>query len=157
MSTIKELWKLSKMLFTKPVLKDKLEVLHMDHFPFKGYSAMSWCGNCVVRNDYTKPIKDDTLKHEQIHLQQAVREKSWIKFYLKYFWEWIKGNPIIAPASSAYYTISYEIEAYANDDNMNYTIVSIDTFKMKNRKKTYKKNRFNWKNYLKRVYGQKQF
>lgn len=156
MNVIKELWRLGKMLFTKPALKDEMEVLRMDHFPFKGYSAMSWCGNCIVRNDYNRPVSKTTLKHEQIHLQQGVREGSWIKFYLKYVWEWIKGNPIIAPASSAYYTIPYEVEAYANDDNTNYIILPVKTFKIENRKSTYKKHRDNWKQYLKDNYGQKQ-
>lgn len=155
MGTIKELWKLGKMLFTKPLLKDELEVIRMDHFPFKGYSAMSWCGHCIVRNDYKRPIKQTTLKHEQIHLQQGVREGSWIKFYLKYLWQWIKGNPIIAPASSAYYTIPYEVEAYANEDDNEYVILPVKTFKIVNRKSTYKKNRNNWKQYLKKTYGQK--
>lgn len=155
MNTFKELWKLGKMLFTKPVLKDNMEVIRMDHFPFKGYSAMSWCGHCVMRNDYKKPVKETTLKHEQIHLQQGVREGSWVKFYLKYLWEWIKGNPLIAPATSAYYTIPYEVEAYANDHIPDYIIRPINTFKMKNRKNTYKTNIKNWKKYVKGIYGQK--
>ena len=152
----KELWKLGKMLFTKPVLKDTMEVLRMNNFPFKGYAAMSWCGNCIVRSDYTKSIKDTTLKHEQIHLQQGVREGSWIKFYLKYVWEWIKGNPLIAPATSAYHTIPYEVEAYANDDDPNYVILPIKSFKIVNRKSTYKKYCDNWEQYLKDNYGQKR-
>lgn len=156
MNIFKELWKLSKMLFTKPALKDKMEILHMDHFPFKGYSAMSWCGNCIVRSDYTKSIKDTTLKHEQIHLQQGVREGSWIKFYLKYVWEWIKGNPLIAPATSAYHTIPYEVEAYANDHNPDYIILPVKSFKVVNRKSTYKKYRDNWEQYLKDNYGQRR-
>lgn len=156
MSWFKEIYTLGKMLFTKPVLTDKMEVVRMDHFPFKGYSAMSWCGQCIVRNDYNKSINSTTLKHEQIHLQQGVREGSWIKFYLKYVWEWVKGNPIIAPASSAYRTIPYEVEAYANDDNPNYVILPVKSFKIVNRKNTYKKNRDNWEQYLKDNYGQKR-
>lgn len=156
MSKIKELWKLGKMLFTKPELINKMEVVYMDHFPFKGYSAMSWCGNCIVRSDYNKPIEDTILKHEQIHLQQGVREGSWIKFYLKYVWEWIKGDPIMSPASSAYRTIPYEVEAYANDDNKDYVILPIKSFKIVNRKKTYKEHRDNWKQWLKDNYGQRK-
>ena len=156
MSWFKEIRILGKMLFTKPILSDKVYIIRMDHFPFKGYSAMSWCGYNVMRNDYDDPIAATTLKHEQIHLQQGVREGSWIKFYLKYVWEWIKGNPLIAPATSAYHTIPYEVEAYANDDDPNYVILPIKSFKIVNRKSTYKKYCDNWEQYLKDNYGQRR-
>lgn len=156
MSWFKELWMLGKMLFTKPVLTDKIEVTRMSHFPFKGNSSMSWCGHSIVRYDYGEYIRPTTLKHEQIHLQQGFREGSWIKFYMKYIWSWICGNPIIAPAISAYYTIPYEVEAYANCDNENYIILPVKTFEIENRKSTYKKHRDNWKQYLKDTYGQKR-
>lgn len=69
--------------------------------------------------------------------------------------KWIKGNPIIYPASSAYYTIPYEMEAYANDDNFDYLKTrkpeDLDKYKIKDRKKTYKANKKNWRQYLKTI------
>lgn len=49
---IKELWTLVKMLFSgKPEYVTDAELLGMDHFPFKGYSYMMWCGKLIYRND----------------------------------------------------------------------------------------------------------
>lgn len=54
----------------------------------------------------------------------------------------MKGNPIIHPASSAYYTIPYEMEAYANQHNKeyidNYHGQFLHCYVIKDRKKTYK-------------------
>lgn len=44
------------------------------------------------------------------------------KILLAVFVEWVKGNPICHPASSAYYTIPYEMEAYANEGNPDYPV-----------------------------------
>lgn len=87
----------------------------MDHYPFSGYSAMSWCGYLLSRKPESQ-IKPTTWNHENIHLYEAKDKKRWISYYWSYVWEWIKGNPIIYPASSAYYTIPYEMEAYANEE-----------------------------------------
>lgn len=93
----------------------------MDHYPFSGYSAMSWCGYILTKKKESD-IKTTTWNHENIHLQQAKDKGSWLKYYADYVWEWIKGNPITYPASSAYYTIPYEMEAYANEDKSDYEI-----------------------------------
>lgn len=93
----------------------------MDHYPFSGYSAMSWCGYILTKKKESD-IKTTTWNHENIHLQQAKDKGSWLKYYADYVQEWIKGNPITYPASSAYYTIPYEMEAYANEDKSDYEI-----------------------------------
>lgn len=46
---------------------------------------------------------------------------SWFNYYKKYVWEWMKGGPIMAPASAAYYTVPFEMEAYGNERNLDYT------------------------------------
>lgn len=48
MNWFKETWWIIKQLFTK-VKADKVEYKHMDHYPFSGYSAMSWCGYLLSR------------------------------------------------------------------------------------------------------------
>ena len=66
---------------------------------------------------------DSTLKcHETIHVKQAENTKnSWWLFYLVYLWQWIKNLPLIfIKAHYAYYFISYELEAYANEENFEY-------------------------------------
>lgn len=153
MNWFKETWWIVKQLFTK-VKADKVEYKRMDHYPFSGYSAMSWCGYLLSRKPESQ-IKPTTWNHENIHLYEAKDKKRWISYYWSYVWEWIKGNPIIYPASSAYYTIPYEMEAYANDDNFDYLKTrkpeDLDKYKIKDRKKTYKANKKNWKQYLKTI------
>lgn len=148
---LKELWKLIKMLFaTKPNDVENVELLGMNHFPFSGYKYMMWCGKMIYRNDTLKKRQKEwktksfkvSKNHETIHLVQAKQCGSWWKYYLKYFWEWIKGNPIIHPASSAYYTIPFESEAYANDDDFvycsNYDGSNLSKYTFKDRKDLYR-------------------
>lgn len=61
---------------------------------------------------------------------------------------------MIHPSSGAYYTIPYEIEAYANQDNFNYLSTrkhtDINKYRIKDRKKTYEKyGRIEFLNYIK--------
>lgn len=142
MSAIKELWWLAKQLFKdNPKDRDEVTYKQMQHFPFAGYSAMSWCGYLVTRKDESS-ISESTRTHETIHLKQAQIKGSWIKFYLSYLKEWLKGNPIIHPSQSAYYTIPYEAEAYANQYRpsypKNYDGSNLSKYTFKNRKSLYK-------------------
>ena len=151
-SWFKELFSLAKMLFSKVEHKEELDIVVMKHFPFEGYAYMMWCGRIVTRK--TNPnIKAESLKHEWIHNEQAViRYNRWSGFYLKYLFEWLKGNPITTPSSGAYMTIPFEMEAYANASKPKYkpTLESIEKYIIKkDRKKIYKANRKNWVKYLK--------
>lgn len=82
--------------------------------PFPGYKAMNLFGVLFVRGD--AKIDDVTLNHEEIHTEQ-MKEMLYVPFYLWYVVEWIvrlfmKGN--------AYRNISFEREAYGNQNNMEY-------------------------------------
>lgn len=147
---IKELFILARMLFHRTSLSGTLEMVEMKHFPFSGYSYMMWCGYIVTRKK-EKRISETSLRHEGIHVQQAMRYSHWYKFYLKYIWEWIKGNPVIHPARSAYYTIPFEVEAYANQDVKGYvaTVDTLKRYKLNGRKKVYRKYRACWLEYIK--------
>ena len=114
MNWFKETWWLVKQLFTTTKNKDKVQYKHMDHYPFSGYSAMSWCGYILTKKKESD-IKTTTY-----------------------------------PASSAYYKIPYEMEAYANEDKSDYEI-NTNKYKIKNRKKTYRENKKNWFNYIKNL------
>ena len=125
---IKELWTLAKMLFvSRPSEIEEVKLMGMNHFPFKGYKYMMWCGRIIYRNDtydtrrkewITKQYKIDK-NHETIHLMQAKQCGSWAKYYLSYLWEWLKPG-FMAPLKSNYYTLKYEAEAYANEENFDY-------------------------------------
>ena len=60
-------------------------------------------------------LDEKTLNHERIHTAQW-KELWYIGFILWYLVEWI----IRLPKGNAYRNISFEREAYANDDNLTY-------------------------------------
>lgn len=150
---LRELWFLIKTLFSP--LSDQVEVVQMKYFPFQGYSAMSWCGKIITRKD----TSDRIINHERIHLEQALqlakqeKSSSWLTYYWQYLKYWIKGNPLITPTSSAYYTIPFEMEAYGNEHDFNYKVTenSWKKYEIKNRKKIFKENRHRWRYYCKNL------
>ena len=152
---IKELWMLVKLLFaSKPSDIDKVEVVDMHHFPFKGYKAMAWCG-CVIHRIGASAVNGKTLNHERIHLMQAKVCGSWMKYYLSYLWEWMRIG-FMAPMKANYYTSKYESEAFANEDNFGYCDgydgKNLSKYTFKNRKKLYKEvgwSADSWKKYVK--------
>lgn len=102
---MKELWQLIKMLFSsKPGDFDTPELLAMKHYPFKGYRFMMWCGRMIYRAENKENIDrymqtyagKESLTHETIHLRQAQVIGSWVKYYWRYFVEWIKGKTLSA-------------------------------------------------------------
>lgn len=155
---IKELWTLVRMLFgTNPKDVDGMTVIEMKHFPFEGYKAMSWCG-CIVHRVGASEVNEKTVNHETIHLMQAKQCGTWVKYYWRYFVEWVKGNPFIAPASSAYYTSKYESEAYANEEDLeyweNYEADGLKKYTFEGRKKLYKEvggTPRAWKEFVKKL------
>ena len=166
MNIFKELWTLGKVMFkSKPKDHDTLTFMPMSHFPFKGYSFMMWCGNLVYRekkqdwvDEYFKTKRGiNTMRHETIHLKQAQIRGTWWKYYMRYIKEWFKGNPFFFPRESAYYTIPFEMEAYANEDKEGYEInydgsnLAKYTFTKKERKEMYKKHNALWKEYVKTI------
>lgn len=148
---IKELWYLIKLLFSP--ISDKLELVQLKHFPFKGYLFMMWCGKMIYRDDVLDYLRTQkglrSIRHETIHLMQARDTGSWIKFYLIYLWEWIKGNPLIHPAQSAYYMIPFEVQAYALEDTPERYTNDLSPYTIKGRKKFYKQHRDNFREFVK--------
>lgn len=160
-----ELVTLIKMLFReKPNDVGNVNIISMKHYPWKGYRFMMWCGNIIYRKDKEQEITEylktesgkNSIRHETAHLKQAQLhgKNSWIRYYWKYFIEWVKGNPIIHPSESAYYTIPFEVEAYALEENQdaidNYDSTLLKSkYTLKNRKQVYRDNRFNWKEFVK--------
>jgi hypothetical protein len=82
--------------------------------PAKGYSAIMLFGFLFTRDK--RKITERTIRHESIHARQ-MWELLVVGFYVWYFIEWairlfMKGN--------AYRNISFEREAYANEDDKAY-------------------------------------
>lgn len=77
---------------------------------------MNLFGILFVRKEYKDRLTDRTIDHESIHTAQ-MKELLYVFFYLWYIIEWIirlfkKGN--------AYRNISFEREAYQNEQNGSY-------------------------------------
>ena len=66
-----------------------------------------------------KEISDVSLNHEQIHTEQ-MKEMLYVFFYLWYLIEWLVRLIILSDSHQAYRAISFEQEAYANQENLTY-------------------------------------
>ena len=91
-----------------------MKIIYNNIIPFKGFAAINLFGVLFVRNGVR--LSDKLLNHERIHTAQ-MKEMLFIGFYIWYFVEWLvrlfgKGN--------AYRNISFEQEAYDNDDDLTY-------------------------------------
>lgn len=111
----------------------QLKVICNKFIPFPGFGAMQFFGIIFRRQEYCgSPIGSITMNHEGIHLTQALdfvggNEKlqflGFIVFYMLYFIEWlIKLIFAIFTFNKikAYYSISFEQEAYYNQRNLQY-------------------------------------
>jgi hypothetical protein len=91
-----------------------MKVIQNKFIPFKGYSAMMLFGFLFTRDK--RKVTERTVRHESIHARQ-MWELLVVGFYVWYFVEWLvrlffKGN--------AYRNISFEQEAYSNQDGLDY-------------------------------------
>ena len=91
-----------------------MKIIRNKYIPFQGFKAINLFGILFVRGNAR--ISERTLRHEAIHTAQ-MKEMLYIFFYLWYVVEWIirlfmEGN--------AYRNISFENEAYTNEDNIIY-------------------------------------
>lgn len=105
-----------------------MKIIRNNIIPFKGFAAINLFGILFVRKEAN--ITSTMLNHEYIHTAQ-MKEMAYVFFYLWYVVEWLirlmmKGN--------AYRNISFEKEAYGNEDDFAY---------LSNRK------RYSWFKYLK--------
>lgn len=94
-----------------------MKIIKNNFIPFKGFSAINLFGFVFTRRN---SLSDITINHEEIHTQQ-MKELGYIFFYILYFIEWIirlftKG----CSSNDAYYAISFEQEAYANERDPQY-------------------------------------
>lgn len=92
-----------------------MKVIYNKFIPFKGFKAINLFGVTFVREGRIFTSVDYT--HESIHTEQ-MKELLYIGFYLWYLVEWFirlfgKGN--------AYRNISFEREAYDNQQKAYYT------------------------------------
>ena len=93
-----------------------MKIIYNSFIPFSGFVAINIFGIMFVRNEYKNKISNKIINHEAIHTKQ-MKELGYIPFYIIYVIEWFirlfgKGN--------AYRNISFEQEAYNNENNLKY-------------------------------------
>lgn len=113
-----------------------MKVIENNFIPFPGYKAINLFGVLFVKNN--AKIDEVTINHESIHSAQIAEvmiasvpfalllwlfTNVWLglllviaSYYLWYVIEWL----IRLPKGNAYRSISFEREAYANEDNLTY-------------------------------------
>lgn len=96
-----------------------MKIIYNNYIPVKGFLAMNLFGVLFVRGK-KKKLSKVTLNHEAIHTEQ-MKELLYIPFYLVYCIEYLinlfrfKFN-----GHTAYRNISFEKEAYSNQNNLCY-------------------------------------
>lgn len=93
-----------------------MKIIYNNLIPFKGFAAINLFGILFVRKGVK--VSEEMINHEVIHTAQ-MKEMFYIIFYLWYIIEYIirRWNNT---ADEAYKKISFEREAYANENNKNY-------------------------------------
>lgn len=94
-----------------------MKIIENRFLPPKGFSAINLFGVIFVRRG--KQLNKLTINHELIHTAQ-MKEMLYIFFYLWYGIEWLFRLVQYRNRMTAYYNISFEREAYANQDNLDY-------------------------------------
>ena len=105
-----------------------MKIVYNSIIPFKGYICMNLFGVFFVRKELKNKVNKQTINHESIHTEQ-IKELGYIFFYLFYFLEWMIKIPFSwfykQPKNRnirrvAYRSISFEQEAYYNENNTIY-------------------------------------
>lgn len=92
-----------------------MKVIYNKWIPFKGFKAINIFGFLFARKGCV--IDERCLNHERIHTEQ-MKEMLYIPFYLWYVIEWIVK--LFIYGKNSYRHISFEKEAFENDDNLDY-------------------------------------
>lgn len=104
-----------------------MKIVRNNIIPFKGYAAIALFPFLFVRKDVA--ISDELIRHEKTHFKQQI-ELLIIPFYVWYlveylvrliYWLFKLGVKNFSTAAHlAYRNISFEQEAYNNEDNPDY-------------------------------------
>ncbi len=94
-----------------------MKIIYNNIIPFPGYKAINLFGVLFVRQ--TAVIDEVTLNHESIHSGQW-RELLYVGFLLWYAIEYLIRLIRLRKHHLAYRRISFEREAYAHQNNLEY-------------------------------------
>ena len=94
-----------------------MKIVRNKYIPFAGYKAINLFGILFVKGDAR--IDDVMINHERIHTSQ-IKELLYIFFYLWYVIEWLIRLIQFRNSYMAYRNISFEREAYQNEEDIHY-------------------------------------
>lgn len=92
-----------------------MKIIYNNIIPFPGFKAINLFGILFARKG--EIIGEETILHESIHTAQ-MKEMLYLGFYLWYIIEWI--IKLFIYGGNSYRNISFEREAYNNEDNPKY-------------------------------------
>ncbi len=95
-----------------------MKIYYSGFFPPKGFFAINLFGVIIGRKGLGKLSRYD-INHERVHTQQMI-ELLWIFFYIFYILEWLFRAIQYRDFIQGYYNISFEREAYKNENNLEY-------------------------------------
>lgn len=93
-------------------------ILVFKHFFYRNYVGLSLWPFIIVKEGALKRDKV-LINHERIHLKQQL-ELLLVGFYLWYMLEWLFRTVWYLSAYRAYQNISFEREAYCNEQDFDY-------------------------------------
>ena len=94
-----------------------MKIIPNKFIPFGNFRAINLFGILFVRGN--AKINNVSLNHEEIHTAQ-MKEMLYIFFYIWYGVEWLIKLFIYHSSIEAYRNISFEREAYGNEDDVIY-------------------------------------
>jgi len=95
-----------------------MKIIENTIIPFKDFEAINLFGVLFVRKGVT--VTAHTIRHETIHTRQ-MQELLFVPFYVLYVFEWLVK--LCFYGKQAYRNISFEREAYANDEDTCYLLI----------------------------------
>lgn len=94
-----------------------MKIVRNNIIPFRRFKAVNLFGILFVRGNAV--ITGTDINHEEIHTAQ-MREMLYVFFYLWYVLEWLVRLVQYRDAMEAYRNISFEREAYMNQESFIY-------------------------------------
>lgn len=100
-----------------------MKKIYCKHFPQKGFKAITVWPFVFVREDCKRVFVDKDERHETTHALQQI-ECLFLLFLLVYGLEWIIKLPFCKfDREKAYYSVSFEQEAYEHQAEIGYNNV----------------------------------
>ena len=93
-------------------------IITLPHIIARSFSAVTIYPFIFVRHDKCK-LDYVLINHERIHIQQQ-KELLWIGFFIWYLFEYAVKLLYFRNSYTAYRSISFEREAYANENDLDY-------------------------------------